>query len=48
MNLRQKTVDAVRILSAEAIQRANSGHPGLPRFRAHRRHAVLRFFDVQP
>ena len=30
MNLRQKTVDAVRILSAEAIQRANSGHPGLP------------------
>ena len=25
MNLRQKTVDAVRILSAEAIQRANSG-----------------------
>ena len=30
MNLRQKTVDAVRILSAEAIQKANSGHPGLP------------------
>lgn len=30
MNLRQKTIDAVRILSAEAIQKANSGHPGLP------------------
>ncbi len=26
----QKTVNAIRILSAEAIQKANSGHPGLP------------------
>ena len=30
MNVKQKTVNAIRILSAEAIQRANSGHPGLP------------------
>lgn len=26
----QKTVNAIRVLSAEAIQKANSGHPGLP------------------
>jgi len=26
----QLTVDTIRILSAEAIQKANSGHPGLP------------------
>ena len=26
----QKSVNAIRILSADAIQRANSGHPGLP------------------
>ena len=24
----QKTVNAIRVLSAEAIQKANSGHPG--------------------
>lgn len=29
-NLDKKCVDAIRILSAEAIQKANSGHPGLP------------------
>ncbi len=29
MNLAKKSVDAIRILSAEAIQRANSGHPGI-------------------
>ena len=26
----QATIDTIRILSAEAIQKANSGHPGLP------------------
>ncbi len=28
--MEQKTINAIRILSAEAIQKANSGHPGLP------------------
>ena len=27
---KQLTVKALRVLSAEAIQRANSGHPGMP------------------
>ncbi|MFP4698339.1 MAG: transketolase [Eubacteriales bacterium] len=26
----KKTINAIRVLSAEAIQKANSGHPGLP------------------
>ena len=30
MNIREQTVNAIRVLSAEAIQKANSGHPGLP------------------
>ncbi|MFV0466940.1 MAG: transketolase [Lachnospiraceae bacterium] len=30
INLQQKSVDAIRILSADAVQKANSGHPGLP------------------
>lgn len=30
MNINQKAVDALRILSADQIQKANSGHPGLP------------------
>ncbi len=30
MNVQEQTVNAIRILSAEAIQKANSGHPGLP------------------
>ena len=29
-DVKQLTVNAVRVLSAEAIQKANSGHPGLP------------------
>lgn len=29
-NIEQKTVNAIRILAADAIQKANSGHPGLP------------------
>ncbi|HIU79932.1 MAG TPA: transketolase [Candidatus Coproplasma excrementipullorum] len=29
MTVEQKSVDTIRILSAEAIQRANSGHPGI-------------------
>ncbi len=28
--MKQTTINAIRILSAEAIQKANSGHPGLP------------------
>lgn len=30
MHSDQNTINAIRILSAEAIQKANSGHPGLP------------------
>ena len=30
MNTQQTTINAIRILSAEAINKANSGHPGLP------------------
>ena len=30
MNVREQTVNAIRVLSAEAMQKANSGHPGLP------------------
>lgn len=29
-NVAQKTIDTIRILSAEGVQKANSGHPGLP------------------
>lgn len=29
-NITEKTVNAIRILAADAIQKANSGHPGLP------------------
>lgn len=29
-NIERLTINTIRILSAEAIQRANSGHPGLP------------------
>ncbi len=29
-DVKQLTVDAIRVLSAEAIQKANSGHPGMP------------------
>src|SRR3712207_1541610 len=30
MNINQKAVNSLRILSADQIQKANSGHPGLP------------------
>ena len=30
INIDKQCINAVRILSADAIQRANSGHPGLP------------------
>ena len=29
MSVQQKSVDAIRILSAEAIEKAKSGHPGI-------------------
>ncbi len=29
-NVHEKTINAIRILSAEGVQSANSGHPGLP------------------
>lgn len=29
-NIKQLSVNAIRVLSAEAVQKANSGHPGLP------------------
>ena len=28
--IEQLTVNTIRVLSAEAVQKANSGHPGLP------------------
>lgn len=30
MNINQKSVNAIRVLSADQVQKANSGHPGLP------------------
>ena len=30
MNVKQTTINAIRVLSAEAIDKAKSGHPGLP------------------
>ena len=30
MNVQQKTINTIRVLAAEAVQKANSGHPGLP------------------
>ena len=30
MNIQQKTINTLRILSAEMVQKANSGHPGAP------------------
>lgn len=30
MNVREQTVNTIRVLAADAIQKANSGHPGLP------------------
>ena len=29
-NIDELSVNAIRVLSADAIQKANSGHPGLP------------------
>ena len=29
-NIKTKVVNSIRILSAEGVQAANSGHPGLP------------------
>ena len=30
MNVQKTTINALRVLSAEAIETAKSGHPGLP------------------
>ena len=30
MNNRELTVNTIRLLAVEAIEKANSGHPGLP------------------
>ena len=30
MDVQKNTINAIRILSAEAIEKAKSGHPGLP------------------
>ena len=29
-DIEQLSINTIRILSAEAVQKANSGHPGLP------------------
>ena len=30
MDIRQKTVNTIRVLAADTVQKANSGHPGAP------------------
>lgn len=30
MNIKQKSVNAIRVLAADTVQKANSGHPGMP------------------
>ena len=30
LDLEKKSVNAIRVLAADAVQKANSGHPGLP------------------
>lgn len=30
MNIEQKSVNAIRVLAADTVQKANSGHPGMP------------------
>ncbi|VAV98577.1 Transketolase, partial [hydrothermal vent metagenome] len=30
MTVEQRAVDTIRVLSMDAIQKANSGHPGMP------------------
>ena len=30
LELEKKSVNAIRVLAADAVQKANSGHPGLP------------------
>ena len=30
MNIQQRTINTLRVLAAEVVQKANSGHPGLP------------------
>ena len=34
MNIEQKSVNAIRVLAADTVQKANSGHPGMPLGRA--------------
>ena len=29
-NIEKMSVNAIRVLAADAVQKANSGHPGLP------------------
>lgn len=33
-NIEELSVNTIRVLSAEAIQKAKSGHPGLPAWRS--------------
>ena len=30
MNIDQRSIDTIRMLSAEAVEKAKSGHPGMP------------------
>lgn len=48
MSTQQKVIDAIRILSVDAIQKANSGHPGLPMGAATIGFSVFNQMNVNP
>ena len=49
INVDQLAVSTIRVLAAEAVQKANSGHPGLPPgSRAHGVYALVEAFETQP
>ena len=49
MTTEQRAVDAIRVLSMDAIQKANSGHPGMPMGMADIAYVIwTRFLSVDP
>jgi transketolase len=43
-DLQLRAINTIRFLSADAVQQANSGHPGLPMAAA----AMAHFMDTSP